>query len=46
MTMDLVQATYDTTLLFASVIFSAALLTQPNPDWLREFPAFRIAGNL
>jgi apolipoprotein N-acyltransferase len=25
---------------------SAALLAQANPDWHREFPAFKIAGNL
>ena len=25
---------------------SAALLAQDNPDWHREFPAFKIAGNL
>jgi metallo-beta-lactamase class B len=32
--------------LFASLLFAAALPAQPNPDWHREFPAFRIAGNL
>src|SRR5260370_42294478 len=26
--------------------FTAALFAQANPDWHREFPAFKIAGNL
>src|ERR1700747_1481626 len=30
----------------ALLVSSAALVAQPNPDWHREFPAFRIAGNL
>ena len=33
-------------LLCAFLTVSAALLAQANPDWHREFPAFRIAGNL
>jgi metallo-beta-lactamase class B len=33
-------------LLFSFLTVSAALLAQANPDWHREFPAFRIAGNL
>jgi metallo-beta-lactamase class B len=31
---------------FASLLFAATLGAQPNPDWHREFPAFKIAGNL
>jgi metallo-beta-lactamase class B len=27
-------------------VFAAALMAQGNPDWHREFPAFKIAGNL
>ena len=33
-------------LLFSFLAASAALLAQANPDWHREFPAFKIAGNL
>jgi len=33
-------------LLLSFLTVSAALLAQANPDWHREFPAFRIAGNL
>lgn len=32
--------------LLVTFAFSAAALAQANPDWHREFPAFRIAGNL
>jgi metallo-beta-lactamase class B len=32
--------------LFSILIFTAGLLAQGNPDWHREFPAFKIAGNL
>ena len=32
--------------LFSILIFAAALLAQDKSDWHREFPAFRIAGNL
>jgi metallo-beta-lactamase class B len=32
--------------LFASLLFTASLAGQGNPDWHREFPAFKIAGNL
>jgi len=32
--------------LFLLVAFTAPLLAQQNPDWHREFPAFKIAGNL
>ena len=32
--------------LFFILIFTAVLLAQGNPDWHREFPAFKIAGNL
>ena len=32
--------------LFASLVVAATMAAQPNPDWHREFPAFRIAGNL
>jgi metallo-beta-lactamase class B len=32
--------------LFASLLFAASLGAQSNPDWHREFPAFKIAGNL
>ncbi|MDQ6665136.1 MAG: subclass B3 metallo-beta-lactamase [Acidobacteriota bacterium] len=33
-------------ILFSLFTFMAALLAQGNPDWHREFPAFKIAGNL
>jgi metallo-beta-lactamase class B len=33
-------------LLISFLTISASLLAQANPDWHREFPAFRIAGNL
>jgi metallo-beta-lactamase class B len=33
-------------LIISLFAFSAALLAQGNPEWHREFPAFRIAGNL
>ena len=33
-------------LILSFLTLSAALLAQANPDWHREFPAFRIAGNL
>ncbi|MDQ2898645.1 MAG: subclass B3 metallo-beta-lactamase [Acidobacteriota bacterium] len=32
--------------LFTFFAFTTALLAQGNPDWHREFPAFKIAGNL
>jgi metallo-beta-lactamase class B len=32
--------------LFSIPILAAALMAQANPDWHREFPAFKIAGNL
>lgn len=32
--------------LAAILAFSSNLLAQANPEWLRPFPAFRIAGNL
>src|SRR5262245_48024791 len=32
--------------LFSILIFTVSLLAQANPDWHREFPAFKIAGNL
>jgi Zn-dependent hydrolases, including glyoxylases len=32
--------------LFSILIFAAALLAQDRSDWHREFPAFKIAGNL
>jgi metallo-beta-lactamase class B len=32
--------------LFLLVVFTAALSAQQNSDWHREFPAFKIAGNL
>jgi metallo-beta-lactamase class B len=32
--------------LFSILIFTSGLLAQGNPDWHREFPAFKIAGNL
>src|SRR4051794_4274538 len=32
--------------LFSTLIFTAGLLAQTNPDWHRAFPAFKIAGNL
>jgi metallo-beta-lactamase class B len=32
--------------LFSILIFTAALLAQDQSDWHREFPAFKIAGNL
>ncbi len=32
--------------LLSLLIFSAPLLAQANPEWHREFPAFRIAGNI
>src|SRR5207248_6432002 len=32
--------------LLSFLTVSAALLAQANPDWHREFPAFRIAGNI
>lgn len=33
-------------LLLSLFAFAPALLAQTNPDWHREFPAFKIAGNL
>ena len=33
-------------LLFPFLAFTASALAQGNPDWHREFPAFKIAGNL
>src|SRR5579862_4108192 len=33
-------------ILFTLPLFAASLFAQANPDWHREFPAFRIAGNL
>src|SRR3954447_7917392 len=32
--------------MFFPLIFTAGLLAQANPEWHREFPAFKIAGNL
>ena len=32
--------------LFLLLLFPVAILPQQNPDWHREFPAFKIAGNL
>src|SRR5436189_5776672 len=32
--------------LFCIPILAAGLMAQGNPDWHREFPAFKIAGNL
>ena len=32
--------------MFFPLIFTADLLAQANPEWHREFPAFKIAGNL
>src|SRR5271157_2499939 len=32
--------------LFLSLLTACGLCAQGNPDWHREFPAFRIAGNL
>src|ERR1700704_3971087 len=32
--------------LFSILIFNAGLLAQVNPGWHREFPGFKIAGNL
>ena len=28
------------------ILFAGPLLAQQNPDWHREFPAFKIGGNL
>jgi len=33
-------------ILFLLLVFTAPVLAQQNPDWHREFPAFKIAGNL
>jgi metallo-beta-lactamase class B len=33
-------------LLFVSAVFAMRLAAAPNPDWLRPFPPFRVAGNL
>src|SRR5258706_5519490 len=33
-------------LLLSLLAFSPALVAQGNPDWHRELPAFKIAGNL
>jgi metallo-beta-lactamase class B len=33
-------------LLFALTLLSTTLFAQPNPDWHREIPPFKIAGNL
>jgi len=32
--------------LFLLLVFTVPFLAQQNPDWHREFPAFKIAGNL
>jgi metallo-beta-lactamase class B len=32
--------------LFSLLVFATPLLAQTNPDWHRQFPAFKIAGNL
>src|SRR6266581_6825864 len=32
--------------LFSLLVLTTALLAQTNPDWHRQFPAFKIAGNL
>src|SRR5438093_9600184 len=32
--------------LFLLLVFTAPLVAQQNPDWHREFPAFKIGGNL
>jgi metallo-beta-lactamase class B len=32
--------------LLSVLLFTATLFAQPNPDWHKEFPAFKIAGNL
>src|SRR6476620_4114749 len=32
--------------LFSLLAFAPALVAQGNPDWHREFPAFKIAGNV
>src|SRR6478736_9422268 len=41
------QPTYMLPRFFASLFAcSAVLLAQANPDWHREFPAFKIAGNI
>jgi metallo-beta-lactamase class B len=32
--------------LLSLLTFSAVLLAQTNPEWHREFPGFRIAGNI
>src|SRR5215510_5476163 len=32
--------------LLSMIVFAAPALAQQNPDWHREFPAFKIAGNL
>jgi len=33
-------------ILFLLLVFTVPFLAQQNPDWHREFPAFKIAGNL
>src|SRR5215813_6742669 len=33
-------------ILFLLLVFAVPVLAQQNPDWHREFPAFKIAGNL
>src|SRR5215813_11961104 len=33
-------------ILFLLLVFAVPVLAQQNPDWHREFPGFRIAGNL
>ena len=32
--------------MFSLLVFTTALLAQTNPDWHRQFPAFKIGGNL